>query len=133
MNEFQGIEWEECCICGGKEKGHLRSTTKDIVTLPGQFVEFWKKGLLPFNPAKITTNYVLREDWSNHPDFERVMLRKSAKYYHNCRIRYPPYNLARKKKSLRSNNKKAELGQSSAFLRSFMGSQILVHLQVQQL
>ena len=116
MNEFQGIEWEECCICGGKEKGHLRSTTKDIVTLPGQFVEFWKKGLLPFNPAKITTNYVLREDWSNHPDFERVMLRKSAKYHHNCHIRYSPYNLARKKKSLRSKNKKVEVGQSSAFL-----------------
>ena len=133
MTEFQGIEWEECCVCDGKEKSHLRSTTKDIVTLPGQFVEFWKKGLLPFNPAKITTNYVLREDGSKHPDLERAMFRKSAKYHHNCHIRYPPYNLARKKKSLRNNNKKVELGQSSAFLRSFMGSQILVHLQVQQL
>ena len=51
-----------------------------------------------------------------------VMLRKSAKYHHNCHIRYSPYNLARKKKSLRSKNKKAEVGQSSAFLRSFMGS-----------
>ena len=40
----------------------------------------------------------------------------------NCHIRYSPYNLARKKKSLRSRNKKAELGQSSAFLRSSMGS-----------
>ena len=50
------------------------------------------------------------------------MLNKSAKYHHHCHIRYSPYNLARKEKSLRSKNKKAEVGQSSAFLRSSMGS-----------
>ena len=60
-------------------------------------MEFWKNGLLPFDPVKITTNYVVGEDETEHPDFERVMLRKSAKYKHNCRIRYSPYNLARKK------------------------------------
>ena len=50
------------------------------------------------------------------------MLRKSAKYHHNCNIRYSPYNLTLKKKSLRSKNKKVEMGQSNAFLRSPMGS-----------
>ena len=59
---------------------------KGIVTLAGQFAEFWKNGLLPFDPAKITTNYVVGEDGTEIPDFERVMLRKSAKYYHNCHI-----------------------------------------------
>ena len=85
MNEVQEIEWEECCVCDGEEKGDLRSTTKGIVTLAGQFVEFWKYGLSPFDPAKITTNYVVE-----HPNFGRVMLRKSAKYHHNCLIRYSP-------------------------------------------
>ena len=60
------------------------------------------------------------------------MLSKSAKYHHNCHIRYSPYNLARKKKSLRSKNKKAEVAQSSAILRWYLLAQILVHLQVQQ-
>ena len=98
MNEVQETEWEECCVCDGKEKRDLRSTTKKIVTLAGQFVEFWKNGILPFDPANITTNYAVREDGTEHPDFERVMLRKSAKYHHNCLTRYSPYNLARKKK-----------------------------------
>ena len=122
MNEVQAIEWEEWCVCDSKEKGDLRSTTKGIVTLAGQFLEFWKNGLLPFDPVKITTNYVLGEDGTENPDFERVMLRKSAKYHHNCHIQYLPYNLAREKKSLRSKNKKVEVGQSSAFLRSSMVS-----------
>ena len=100
MYEVQEIEWEKCCVCDGKEKEDLRSTTKEIVTLAGQFVEFWKNGLLPFDPANITTDYVVGEDGTEHPHFERVMLRKSAKYHHNCHIRYSPYNLARKKKSL---------------------------------
>ena len=77
---------------------------------------FWKNSLLPFDPAKITNNYVVG-DGTEHLDFERVMLRKSGKYHHNCHIRYSPYNLARKKKSLRSKNKKAEVAQSSAILR----------------
>ena len=85
-------------------------------------MEFWKNGLLLFDPVKITTNYVVGEDETEHPDFEHVMLRKSAKYHHNCHIRYLLYNLARKKKSLRSKNKKVEVGQSSAFSRSSMGS-----------
>ena len=80
MKEVQEIEWEECCVCDGKEKGDLPSTTKGIVTLARQFVEIWKNGLLPFDPAKIKTNYVVGEDGTEHPDFERVMLRKSAKY-----------------------------------------------------
>ena len=87
-----------------------------------QFLEFWKNDLLPLDPEKITTNYVVAEDATEHPDFERVMLRKSAKYHPNCHIRYSPYNLARKKKSLQSKNKKAEVGQSSTFLRSSTGS-----------
>ena len=131
MNEVQEIEWEECCVCDGKEKGDLPSTTKGIVTLARQFVEIWKNGLLPFDPAKITTNYVVGEDGTEHPDFERVMLRKSAKYHHNCHIRYSPYNLARKKKSLRSKNKNVEMGQSSVFY-IYLWAQILVHLQIQQ-
>ena len=115
MKEVQEIEWEECCVCDGKEKGDLRSTTKGIVNLAGKFVEFWKNGLLPFDPSEIKTNYIVGEDGTKDPDFERVMLRKSAKYHHNCHIRYSPYNLARKKKSLQSKNKKVEVGQSSAF------------------
>ena len=53
---------DDKCVCDGKEKSDLRSTTKGIVTLTGQFVEFWKNGLLPLDPAKITTNYVIGED-----------------------------------------------------------------------
>ena len=117
MNEVQEIDWEECCVCDGKEKGDLRSTTKGITTLAGPFVEFWKNCLLPFDPVKNTTDYAVGEDGTEYPDFERVMLREPAKYNHNCHIRYSPYNLARKKKSLRSKNKKVEVGQSSAFLR----------------
>ena len=122
MKEVQEIEWEECCVCDGKEKGDLPSATKGIVTLAGQLMEFWKNGLLPFNPAKIIINYVVRQDGTENPDFKGVMLIKPAEYHHNCNIRYSPYNLARKKKSLRSKNKKFEMGQSSAFLRSPMGS-----------
>ena len=85
-------------------------------------MEFWKNGLSPFDPAKITTNPAVGENGTDHPDFERAMLRKSVKYHHNCHIRYSPYNLSRKKKSLRSKNKKVEVGQSSTFLRSSMGS-----------
>ena len=84
-------------------------------------MEFWKNGLLPFNPAKITTNYVV-EDGTEHPNFELVMLKKLAKYHHNCYIQYSLYNLATKKKSLRSENKKVEVGQCSSFSRSSMGS-----------
>ena len=54
MNEVQEIERKECCVCDGKEKDGLRSTAKGIVTLAGQFVEFWKNGLLPFDPGRIT-------------------------------------------------------------------------------
>ena len=86
MNEVQDIFWEEHCLFEGKEEGDLRSTTKRIVTLAGQFVEFWKNDILPFDPAKIKTNYVVGEDGIQHPDFDRVMLRKSAKYHHNCHI-----------------------------------------------
>ena len=67
----------------GEEKGDLRSRRKGVVTLAGQFVEFWN-GLLPFDPANITTNYVAGEEWTEHQDYEPVMLRKSAKYHHNC-------------------------------------------------
>ena len=88
-------------------------------------MEFWKNGLLPFDPAKITTDYVVGEDETEYPNFERVLLRKSAKYHHNYHIRYLPYNLARKKKSLRSKNKKDEAGKSSAFFLSSMGSKFL--------
>ena len=116
MNETQEIEWEECCVCDGEEKGDLRSTIKGIVALAAQFVEFWKNGLLPFDSANIATNYVVGEYGTEHPDVERVMLSKSAKY--NDHIRYSPYNLASKKKSLRSKNEKTGVGQSSAFLRS---------------
>ena len=122
MNEFQEIDWEGCCVFDGEEKGDLRCTTEGIVTLAGQCVEFWKNDLLSFDPAKITTNYVVGEDGTEHPNFEHLILRKSAKYDHNCHIRYLPYNLARKKKSLQSENKKAKVGQSSAFLCSSTGS-----------
>ena len=40
----------------------------------------------------------------------------------NCLIRYSPYNLTRKEKSLRNKNKKVEVGQSSTFLRLSMDS-----------
>ena len=89
-------------------------------------MEFWKNGLLPFDPVKITANYLVGEDETEHPDFERVMLRKSAKYHHNCHIRYSPYNLARKKKSLRSKNKKVEVGQSSASSSSAIPNPICI-------
>ena len=48
------------------------------VTLAGQLVEFWKNDLLLFDPAKITANYAVGEDGTEFPDFEYVMLRKSA-------------------------------------------------------
>ena len=84
-------------------------------------MEFWKNGLLPFDPGRITINYVTEEAGTEHSDFKRVMLSESAKYHHHCHLRYSPYTLARKEKLLRSKNKKAEVGQSSAFLRSSMG------------
>ena len=98
MNDVQEIEWEVCCVCDGAEKGDLRSSTEGTVY--------------------ITTNYVVGEDVTEHPDFEHVMLRRSTKYENNCLIQYSPYNLARKKKSLQGKNKKAEVGQYSAFLHS---------------
>ena len=81
MNEVQEIEWEEFCVSDGEEKDDLRSTTKGVATLARQFMEFWN-GLLPFDPAKIT-NYVVGEYGTEHPDNERVMLKKSSKYHHN--------------------------------------------------
>ena len=50
------------------------------------------------------------------------MLRKSAEYHHNSYVRYSSYSWTRKKKSLQNKNKKAEVEQSSAFLRSSMSS-----------
>ena len=129
MNEVEEIEWEECCVCDGKEKSDLRSTTKGIVNLAGQFLEFCKNGLLPFDLAKITTYYVVGEDGTENPDFESVRLRRSAKYHHNCHIRYSPYDLARKKKSLQSKNKKVEVGNLVPFY-VHLWAQILVHIQV---
>ena len=129
MNEVQEIEWEQCCVCDGKKKGDLRSTTKGIVT--GQFVEFWKNGLLPFDSAKITTNYVVEQDGTEHPDFECFMLRKSAKYHHNCYIRYLPYNLATKKNHYKVRTRKMKWRN---LVPSYvhLWAQILVHLYVQQ-
>ena len=98
MKEVQETEWDECSVCDSEKKGDLRSTTKGTVTLAGQFVEFWKNGLLPFGPAKFTANYVVAEDGAKHPDFKHAMHRKSAENHHNCRIRYSSYNLTRKKK-----------------------------------
>ena len=69
-----------------EEKVNLSFTTKGIATLAGQFVEFWKNDLLPLDPAKITINYVVGKDGTEHPGFECVMLRKSAKYHHSCHI-----------------------------------------------
>ena len=109
-------------LCDSEEKGSLRFTTKGIAKLAGQFMEFWKNGLLPLDPAKITINYVVGKDGAEHPGIECVMLRKSAKYHHSCHIGYSLYNLATKKKSLQSKNKKAEAGQPSAFLGSSKGS-----------
>ena len=39
-HEVQKIQWEDCCVCDGKKNSDLRSTTKGVVTLAGQFVEF---------------------------------------------------------------------------------------------
>ena len=97
MNEVQEKEWEECCVCDGEEKGDLPKKKMDC-TLAGQLLEFWKNGLLPFDPAKITTNYVVGDTGRDHPDFKHVMLRKSAEYHHNCHIQYSPCNLTRKEK-----------------------------------
>ena len=72
--------------------------------------------------ASSLTNYVAGDTWTDHPDFKHVMLRKLAEYHYNCHIRYSPYNLTRKEKSLQSKNKKAEVGHSSASLHSSMGS-----------
>ena len=59
MNEVQEIEWAQCCVCGSEKKGDLPSTTKGIGILAGPL---WKNGLLPFSPAKITTNSIVGED-----------------------------------------------------------------------
>ena len=144
MTEVQEIEWEKCCVCDGEKKGDLRSTTKGIMALEGQFLEFWKNGLLPFDPAKIRTNYTVGEHGTEHPDLEHVMPRKSAKYHYNCHIRYSPYNFGRKKKLLQNKNKKAEVGQSYYKIKTrklkwgslvplyvHLWAPILVHLQVQ--
>ena len=53
MNKVPEIDREECCVCDGKEKGDLYSTTKEIATLAGEFPEFWKNGLLPFGQRRL--------------------------------------------------------------------------------
>ena len=100
MNEVQETEWEQCCVCDSERKGDLRSIAKGIVTLAWQFVEFLKNGLLPFDPGKITTNYVVEEDATEHPDFEHVILKKSAKFHYNCHIQYSPYKLGKEGKTM---------------------------------
>ena len=69
-------------------------------------MEFWKNGLLPFNSAKITTNYVAGEDGTEHPDFLHIMLRNQLN------IITVTFDIHQGK------NKKAKVGQSSAFLCS---------------
>ena len=113
------------CIAGSR-------TGQTLVTLAGQSLEFLKNGLLPFDLEKIAANYVVGKNGTEHPGFELAMLRKSAKYYHNCHIRYSQYNLARKKKSLQSKNKKLKWGNLMPFY-VHLWAQILVHLQYQQI
>ena len=130
MNEVQEIEWEECCVCDSKERDDLRTTTKGIVALAGQFVEFWKNGLLPFDPVSITINYVVGEDGTKHSDFEHVMLRKSAKY-HNSRSIFTIKLSKEEKNHYEVRTRKLRWGNLVPFY-IHLWAQILVHLQVQQ-
>ena len=131
MNEAHEIEWEECCVCDGKEKGDLPSTTKGIVTLARQFVEIWKNGLLPFDPAKIKTNYVVGEDGTEHPDFERVMLRKSAKYIITATFDIHHITWQGRKNHYKLRTRKLKWDNLVPFY-VHLSAQFLVHLQVQQ-
>ena len=79
INQVQETEWEESCVCDGEQKGNLPHTTKEIVNFAGQFVEFQKNDLSPFDLVKIPDDYVVGENKTGHRDFERVMLRRSAK------------------------------------------------------
>ena len=92
----------------GEEKGDLRSRRKGVVTLAGQFVEFWN-GLLPFDPANITTNYVAGEEWTE------IQITNLSCSENQQNIITVITNLARKKKLLQLNSKKAEVGKYSAF------------------
>ena len=132
MNEVQEIEWEECCLCDGEEKGDLRSTTNGIVTLAGQFVEFWKNGLLPFNLAKITTNYVVGEDGTEHPDFERVMLRNQQNIIITVTFDIHHITWQGRKNNYKVRTRKLKWGNIVPFY-VHLRAQILVHLQVQQI
>ena len=61
---IQAIGWSCCCICAGD--GGLRSTSDDIESLAAQFVQYYKNGVLDFDPAKFTTQFVVGEDGSSN-------------------------------------------------------------------
>ena len=42
---------------------------KGLQYFAGQLVDFWKKGLLVYDPAKIATNYVVGENGTEHHNF----------------------------------------------------------------
>ena len=94
-------------------------------------MEFWKNDILPFDPAKITTNYVVGEDGTQHPDFELVLLRKSAKYHHNCILDIDHIIWQGRKNHYKVTTRNLKWGNLVPF-SVHLWTQIPVHLQFQQ-
>ena len=94
-------------------------------------MEFWENGLLPFDPSKIKTNYIVGEDGTEHPDFERVMLRKSAKYIITATFDIHHITWQGRKNHYEVRTRKLKWGNLVPFY-VHLWAQILVDLQVQQ-
>ena len=86
-------EWNECCVCHGEKGGALRSNADGIESLANQFLEYWKNDILPFDPSTITTISVIGDDGIEYPDFKNSMLKRKAKYHHNCNSLFSPYHM----------------------------------------
>ena len=108
------MDWDStCCICGDGGDD-LRGTPEGISSLAGQFVEYWKNEVLPFDSERITTKSVVDDNGVQHPDFIGPMVRHNAQYHHNCYIRYTPYKMARTLKTLENKRRKAQAQESSS-------------------
>ena len=115
------IDWTCCCICG--DGGDLRSTSDGIQSLAAQLVAYWKNNVLDFDPGKITSEFVVGDDGQQYPDFKGAMEANNAVYHHNCYIKYRPYKMEKKIKTMQSKRSKTQQDRKSGpSLRSSLGS-----------
>ena len=85
---------------------------------------------LPFDPAKITTNYVAGEDGTENPDFERVMLNQSANIMIIVSFDIHHITWQGRKNHYEIRTRKLKWDTLVPFY-VYLWTQVLVHLQVQ--